>query len=260
MKITIFTSNQPRHQYLVNLLLTISSELFVVQECRSIFPGLVPGFYNATEAMQEYFKEVKIAEKKFFKNNCIDIENKKIKFLPISNGDLNHLNIKELNAFLQSDVYIVFGSSFIKGELANFLVDNKAINIHMGVSPYYKGADCNFWALYDNNPHYVGATIHLLSKGLDSGPILYHALSNRKENAFEYSMSTVLSAFQSLKEKLEDKSIFKIKPQNQEHTKQIRYSKKQDFNDEVVLDFLKNKRKIKDFQFIKNNYKDFYLL
>ena len=47
----------------------------------------------------------------------------------------------------------------------------------MGISPYYRGTDCNFWALYDNNSHLVGSTIHYLSKGIDSGPILYHAIS-----------------------------------------------------------------------------------
>ena len=203
MKITIFTSNQRRHQYLINLLANVSSELFVVQECRTIFPGQVPGFYNASEVMQEYFREVEKAQAKFFKDNFLSIENKKIKFLSISHGDLNHLKMRDLNTFLQSDIYIIFGSSFIKGELVDFLIEKKAINIHMGISPYYKGADCNFWALYDDNPHLVGATIHLLSKGLDSGPILYHALSSRKENVFEYSMSTALSAFHSIKEKLE---------------------------------------------------------
>ena len=48
----------------------------------------------------------------------------------------------------------------------------------MGVSPYYRGADCNFWALYDSNYHLVGSTIHYLSKGIDSGDIIY--LENRK--------------------------------------------------------------------------------
>ena len=61
-------------------------------------------------------------------------------------------------------------------------IKNKTLNIHMGISPYYRGTDCNFWALYDNNPHLVGATIHLLSKGLDSGAMLYHALSQIKNN------------------------------------------------------------------------------
>ena len=64
----------------------------------------------------------------------------------------------------------------------------------MGVSPYYKGADCNFWALQDYKPQFVNATIHYLSKGLDTGDILYHALavpkkihliiSNIKSNSF----------------------------------------------------------------------------
>ena len=77
---------------------------------------------------------------------------------------------------------------------------------------YYRGADCNFWALYDNNPHLVGATKHLLLKGLDSGPILYHAMSDIKTDPFEYSMSSVKSAFHSLAKKIKDKSIFSITP------------------------------------------------
>ena len=81
---------------------------------------------------------------------------------------------------LKSDLYIFFGSSYIKGPLVNFLIKKKAINIHMGISPYYRGADCNFWAMYDGNSHLVGATIHMLSKGLDSGAILYHAMSKKK--------------------------------------------------------------------------------
>ena len=97
-------------------------------------------------------------------------------------GDLNKCKINSLSDFLNSDIYVVFGSSYIKGDLIDFLVKKKTINIHAGISPYYRGTDCNFWALYDNNPHLVGTTIHLLSKGLDSGPILYHALSNIKIN------------------------------------------------------------------------------
>ena len=82
------------------------------------------------------------------------------------------------------------------------MVKQKAINIHAGISPYYRGTDCNFWALYDGNPHLVGSTIHLLSKGLDSGPILYHAMSNIKTSPFEYTMSSVKSAFHSIAEKI----------------------------------------------------------
>ena len=45
MKITLFTYNNSRHNYLINLLSTISDELFVIQECGTIFPGIIPGIF-----------------------------------------------------------------------------------------------------------------------------------------------------------------------------------------------------------------------
>ena len=171
---------------------------------------------------------------------------------------LSSLPLNKQKNFLSSDCYIVFGSSYIKGDLVDFLVKNKALNIHMGVSPFYRGTDCNFWSLYDDNPHLVGATIHLLSKGLDSGPILYHAMSNLKNNPFEYSMSTVKSAFHSLAEKIKNKSILNIKPENQDKSLEIRYSRRVEFNDDVVEKFFEKKidlnKKLFDNKLLKNPF------
>ena len=163
-----------------------------------------------------------------------------------------------LSNFLKSDIYIVFGSSYIKGELADFLIKKKTINIHMGVSPYYRGCDCNFWALFDDNPHLVGSTIHMLSKGLDSGSILYHAMSKVKSNPFDYTMSTVKSAFHSIVEKIKDESILDLKPEKQDKLKEIRYSKSIEFNEKAINQFLKKKidLNVKDFDnsLLKNPY------
>ena len=234
MKITLFTSNKNRHNYLINLFSNICDELFVVQERRTIFPGIIPDHYPVSDTMKKYFENVNAAQNKFFGNSYVNSSSKNIKLLPILSGDLNKCSLTFLSDFLKSDIYVVFGSSYIKRELVDYLVKQKAINIHMGVSPYYRGTDCNFWALYDNNPHLAGATIHMLSKGLDSGPMLYHAMSNIKTNPFEYTMSTVKAAFHSIAERIEDKSIFEIKPIIQNKKNEIRYSKKIEFNDEVV--------------------------
>ena len=64
MKITIFTSNNSRHNYLINLMSSISDELYVVQENNTIFPGMVPGHYKASEAMEKYFVKVREAQRK----------------------------------------------------------------------------------------------------------------------------------------------------------------------------------------------------
>ena len=198
MKITLLTSNQPRHNYFINLLSKNFKELFVIQESKTIFPGLLPSNYNVSKKLEKYFKYVKKSEKKIFGQTYINSQNNKLVLNPLAVGDLNKCSIKMLKNFLQSDLYIVFGSSYIKGSLAKFLCKKNALNIHMGISPYYRGADCNFWAMHDGNSNLVGATIHLLSEGLDSGPILYHAMSKKTKNPFDYTMLAVKSALDSI--------------------------------------------------------------
>ena len=241
MKITLFTSNNLRHNYLINLLSNVSDQLFVVQECGTIFSGVVPGHYPASPIMKEYFKNVNDAQFKLFGKSYVNKLKGNISILPIVSGDLNQCSMDFLSDFLKSDIYVIFGSSYIKGDLINFLVKQKAVNIHAGVSPYYRGADCNFWALYDDNPHLVGTTIHLISKGLDSGPILYHAMSNVRNNPFEYTMNSVKSAFHSIVERIKDNSIFEIKPIIQDKLKEVRYSKKNEFDEKVVENFFQKK-------------------
>lgn len=260
MKITLFTSNNKRHNYLINLLSEVSKELFVIQECDTIFPGEAPGHYKVSPIIKNYFENVNNAQSQLFGNSYVNSKKRNIKILPILSGDLNQCTIHLLSDFLKSDIYVVFGSSYIKGELVDFLVEQKAINIHAGVSPYYRGCDCNFWALYDDNPHLVGSTIHLLSKGLDSGPILYHAMSNLKTNPFEYTMSTVKSAFNSIAERIKDKSIFKIKPIIQDKTKEIRYSKKIEFNDSIVKEYFNKEVNLESNKFDKSLLKEAYFL
>ncbi len=259
MKITLFTANNQRHNYFINLLSSISDELFVIQECSTTFQGIVPGHYPATQIMKEYFEYVSKAQQNIFGNAYIEVKSK-LSLKPILLGDLNRLDINTISEFLKSDLYIIFGSSYIKGDLVEFLSKKKAINIHMGISPFYRGCDCNFWALYDGNPHLAGATIHMLSKGLDSGPILYHALSNIKTDPYTYTMSCVKSAFHSIAERIKNKEIFNIKSEIQEKSKEIRYSKKEDFNERVASEFL-NKNMNPDFNFTDLSiYKDAFIL
>jgi len=260
MKITLFTSNKNRHNYLINLFSNISDELFVVQECETIFPGIIPGNYPTSDTMKKYFENVNAAQNKLFGNSYVNNFNKNIKILPIISADLNKCSLTFLSDFLNSDIYVVFGGNYIKGELVDFLVEKKTINIHAGVSPYYRGTDCNFWALYDNNPHLVGATIHMLSKVLDSGPILYHAMSKLKSNPFEYTMSTVKSAFHSIAERIKDKSIFNIEPIKQDKSKEIRYSKKIEFNEENIKNYFNKTIDLNSKQFDNSLLKESFFL
>jgi len=260
MKITLFTSDQLRHNYLINLLSNIAIKLYVIQESVYNNSNDLSNNSHSSDLAKNYFLKVSNAQKKIFGDSFILNNKKNINLLSLNNNTLNDHSIDFFSDFLKSDIYIIFGSSYIKSDLANFLIKHQALNIHMGVSPYYRGADCNFWALYDNNPHLVGATIHMLSKGLDSGPILYHALSSIKKNSFEYTMSTVKSAFQSLAERIKNESIFNFKPAAQNKKEEVRYSKKNEFNDFAIKSFFERDVDLNLKKFDPNLYKDPYIL
>lgn len=237
MKITVFTSNQPRHIALINKLAKISDSVYAIMECNTVFPGMVQDFFKKSETMKAYFSNVMAAENKVFGGLSFTDDN--VKSLPIKSGDLNNITESQLSKTLDSDVYIVFGASYIKGWLANFLVEKKAYNIHMGISPYYRGSSCNFWAIYDGRPEFVGATIHLLSKGLDSGPMLYHALPKFEgETPFEFTMKSVATAQNSLVARIASGEIFQMEAHDQDKTKELKYTRNADFNDEIAAEYL----------------------
>tara|TARA_B100001989_G_scaffold252879_1_gene236718 strand:- start:2654 stop:3385 length:732 start_codon:yes stop_codon:yes gene_type:complete len=240
MTITIFTSNSLRHNHLINLFAK-KFKLNVVIETKTKKPGLIKGFFKKSKAHEKYFNYVEKSEKKFFGNH--QYINNVSNTLAIQQGDLNHLNKKELKKFLKSKYYIVFGASFIKGWLLKYLIKKKAINIHMGLSPYYKGSSCNFWAIYDKNLSYVGATIHYLSSQLDGGDIIKTVKANKKyKNLFDFSMETVKRVHIKLFNLISKKHIFKIKSYKQDKSLLIRYSKNNEFNEYIVKKFLKKNK------------------
>ena len=49
---------------------------------------------------------------------------------------------------------------------------DRLVNLHLGLSPYYRGSGTNFWPLVNDEPEFVGATLHLAVARVDAGAIL----------------------------------------------------------------------------------------
>jgi hypothetical protein len=237
MRITVFTSNQPRHVGLLERLAMMADEVFAIQECNTVFPGQVQDFFRKSPVMQDYFSRAIAAEAEVFGTSRIAPQN--VRQLPVKMGDVSRLDLQSLGDALHADVYLVFGASFIKGPLCDHLVANRAINIHMGVSPYYRGSSTNFWAMYDDRPQFVGATIHRLSAGLDSGPILFHAFPTaRAVDPFVYGMQCVRAAHESVVDHLRRGDLLSLEPVPQDRSRELRYTRNADFTDEVAAEYL----------------------
>mgnify|MGYP001962567295 CR=1 FL=1 len=253
MNITIFTGASKRHDFLIKSLL--DHNLFVIRENKKSFSFLKSKYFIKNKLIKDYFKKVQNAEKKIF--GGVRLNRSKINYLKeIKYREVNKLSIKKLKKYLNSDLYIVFGSSLIKNDLLEFLIEKKCINLHMGISPYYKGSNCNFWAIIHGNYHLVGATIHRLSSEIDGGDILFQTITKRDVSPFIYSMKNVKAAITLLVNKINNKKLFAIKPKKQIKKKIIMYSKNSDFSEKVLKNFPKkiNKFKFKKKMLIKPEF------
>jgi Formyl transferase len=232
VRVTVFTSNQPRHLALVERVSEFASETFVVQEGSTVFPGA-----GGSPTMLDYFARVTHAEREVFGTARFGPVN--VRQMLLKAGDLNLIDLDTLAPALNADAYVVFGAGYIKGDLADFLVEHRCFNIHMGTSPYYRGAATNFWALYDDRPEYVGATIHMLDRGLDSGPMLYHALpAVQAVDPFRLGMEAVRAAVDGFAASLASGAIWDYEPVVQDRALELRYARRAEFTDDVAAEYL----------------------
>jgi methionyl-tRNA formyltransferase len=100
---------------------------------------------------------------------------------------VNHPDVVALADRLQPDVIAVFGTSLIRGPL---LERGRLgmFNLHGGLSPRYRGADCTFWALYNGEPEQVGCTLHRIDAGIDTGALIAHVCPEVREGDDELAL------------------------------------------------------------------------
>ena len=233
MKIAVLTGAQPRHLHLIKLLAENASEVCAVCE-RSKVSNTAPG---QAEVLKKYFAQLAQAEESVF--GAAQTLPKSVRKHSLISGELSTAEASLVADITSSDLIVVFGSSYIRQPLLQKLVDRRALNIHLGVSPYYRGTACNFWALYDGRTDLVGATIHLLSAGIDSGDILFHALPAVTAcDSFTLGMQTAKAAQEGLVNYINNGSLLKIAPVKQNRSLELRYSKGVDFNAAVAQEFL----------------------
>jgi hypothetical protein len=237
VRVTVFTSNQPRHFRLIEKLASIADQVYAVQECTTLFPGKKKDYYVASPVMEEYFSHVRDAEAKTF--GGVAFPPKNCTSLALFLGDINDIDRQALAPALESDYYVVFGASYLKGALAEFLIEKRAVNIHMGASPYYRGNSCNFWAIHDGRADYVSGTIHMINKGLDSGPILLHALPRPQVvDPFLLGMISVDVSQNAVVHHIKNGTLYDLPPVPQDRSQELRYTKNIEFTDDVAQRYL----------------------
>lgn len=94
---------------------------------------------------------------------------------PILNVDGASLNSEKSADFMRSarpDVVLIFGSEMVREPLFSAL-PRHTINLHLGISPQYRGSATLFWPFYFMEPNYAGSTFHYIVSEPDAGDIIH---------------------------------------------------------------------------------------
>ncbi len=86
--------------------------------------------------------------------------------------NINSAEVAQAIEAANPDAIIVSGGRILRDPVLRCASRYGMINMHPGLSPYYRGIACTFWSLYNEEPEYAGVTIHYLTAGIDSGDII----------------------------------------------------------------------------------------
>jgi len=73
---------------------------------------------------------------------------------------------------LRPDLMLAYGCSLVREPLLSAF-PGRFLNVHLGLSPYYRGTGTNFWPLVNGEPEYVGATFMHIDAGVDTGEVIH---------------------------------------------------------------------------------------
>ena len=173
MKIVLIIGDQRRHKFFatqINRKFELSGIIYVKR-------GIdIPNIPDGLEDL----------DRKNFETHFTDRKNAEIKNFPEIDEincpsiivDFDKLNTDESASFIKTinpNLVFVFGSGLIKSPLIESL-PNQTINLHLGLSPRYRGSATLFWPFYFLEPNFAGTTFHYLVDQPDAGDIIHQVV------------------------------------------------------------------------------------
>lgn len=216
MRVVILTGNQLRHRFVASKLAAQLHVVGIVSEAKSIeaiSPTVESWASNDQLVIDRHLAERDETEQRLFGNVTTFPE---VPILSIPNKEINSATVFQWIRERVPDTVILYGTSIIRLPLLDHFRD-RIINIHLGLSPYYRGSGTNFWPLVHGEPECVGATIHLAIQKVDAGAILHQLRSSctSADRAHAIGTKTIVAAAEQVPKVLKLYVDKKIRPQSQ---------------------------------------------
>ena len=178
LRVGILTSVELRHRYFVNAIAKRFDVVAVGYQETGYRPATahLDGLDAETACIvAHHFDERRRQEEIYFSQGGARRESSRnCAVRGLDSATLNSHQTARLLGERDVDVVAVYGTDLIKPPLLDRF-GGRMINMHLGLSPYYRGTATNFYPLLNDEPEFVGATIHMIDAGIDSGDIIHHA-------------------------------------------------------------------------------------
>ena len=146
----------------------------------------------------------------------------------LSSKVVNSKKTAKLIAGYQPDVLVVCGAPILRENIFN-IPKICTINIHFGISSSYRGQHTLFWPMLENRFDQIGATVHMIDKGVDTGNLLFEVYPDVCPEDDEVSLelkiaNNIVDPFVSMLQKIESSADQQLVGQPQQvKGKEIRY-------------------------------------
>lgn len=176
MKLLILAGSQPRHRYVVKRLALLNVETKVVIMNRESMLPTPPDETSMRDRrlFERHFELREASEARHFGSADTGVWIQEVADLVVEPTQLNGVETARFIAAFHPDVCLVFGTDLIKEPVFGNLPD-LTFNIHLGLSPWYRGSATLFWPFYFMEPQCAGATIHRLVQAVDYGDVAYQS-------------------------------------------------------------------------------------
>ena len=158
----VLTSNAVRHHYFIARIAETFEVVGAMSEPKRNYFTQARANSAAVEA---HFLQLTKAETPFMAERINPA------IMPTVIDDLNTESALAQAQALNPDVVCLFGTSILKAPWLEAF-PNRIVNVHLGLSPYYRGGATLFWPFHDHNLACLGTTIHLAIAKVDAGAIL----------------------------------------------------------------------------------------
>jgi hypothetical protein len=171
--ILILTGDQTRHQWFYHQL----SKKFPIQAVFAEsfqYPEPKPQSEQERIGWDWFFSRRRKYENKHFRVAPEILPRNRPEIIPVSQGELNFPQTLARIKSFAPDIILVYGTSILGPDLLKHY-PRSILNLHVGLPQYYRGSSCNVWPIVNEELMCLGACVHRVDAGIDTGEILAQA-------------------------------------------------------------------------------------